>query len=61
MDGENYEQLLDDLRAKKIDRLEISPEKFQDFQPIFHAYTYRSQIEGKAGRGGNITYQLKQR
>ncbi|MBD5807355.1 hypothetical protein EAI26_09420 [Lactobacillus sp. 0.1XD8-4] len=61
MAEEDFEQLLDDLRTEKIDHFEITPENFQIFQPIFHAYAYRSQIEGKAQRGGKIIYQLKQR
>lgn len=61
MADNDFAQLLDDLRAKKIDHFDVTPEDFQDFQPVFHAYTYRSQIEGKAHSGGTITYQLKQR
>lgn len=61
MAGEDFEQLLDDLRNKKIDHFVITPENFQEFQLIFHSYPYRSQIEGKAQRGGKITYQLRER
>ena len=52
---ENFEQQLDDLRAGKIDHFEITPENFQEFQRVFHAYPYRAQIEGKAKIGGEIT------
>ena len=58
---ENYEQQLDDLRAGKIDHFEITPEQFQAFQRVYHAYPYRTQIEGKANIGGKITYHLRQR
>ena len=61
MAEENFEQLLDDLRNKKIDHFVITPENFQQFQPIFHSYAYRSQIEGEAQRGGKIIYQLRER
>ncbi|NMV54152.1 hypothetical protein FOL88_04090 [Lactobacillus reuteri] len=61
MAEENFEQLLDDLRNKKIDHFIITPENFQQFQPIFHSYAYRSQIEGEAQRGGKIIYQLRER
>ncbi|WP_076459684.1 hypothetical protein [Limosilactobacillus caccae] len=61
MAEEDFEQLLDDLREKKIDHFEITPENFQAFQPVFHAYAYRSQIEGKAHSGGKISYHLKAR
>ena len=56
MAEENFEQLLDDLRNKKIDHFIITPENFQQFQPIF-----RSQIEGEAQRGGKVIYQLRER
>lgn len=61
MAEKDFEQLLDDLRTKKIDHFDITPDNFQAFQPVFHGYEYRSQIEGKAHSGGKITYQLKQR
>lgn len=59
--AEDFKQLLDDLRTNKIDHFEINPDNFQEFQPIFHAYEYRSQIEGQAHGGGKIIYRLKQR
>ena len=58
---ENFEQQLDDLRNGKIDHFEITPENFQAFQRVYHAYPYRTQIEGKANIGGKITYHLRQR
>ena len=58
---ENFEQQLDDLRDCKIDHFEITPENFQAFQRVYHAYPYRTQIEGKANIGGKITYHLRQR
>lgn len=57
----DYQQLLEDLHDGKIDQFEITPENFQDFQPIFHAYAYRTQIVGQAHRGGTLTYRLKKR
>ncbi|KEQ21495.1 phospho-2-dehydro-3-deoxyheptonate aldolase [Limosilactobacillus reuteri] len=60
MAEENFEQLLDDLRNKKIDHFVITPRIFT-ISPIFHSYAYRSQIEGEAQRGGKIIYQLRER
>lgn len=57
----DFEQQLDDLRAGKIDHFEIVPEDFQEFQRVYHAYPYRTQIEGKANIGGKITYHLIKR
>lgn len=55
----DYQQLLEDLYHGKIDHFEITSDNFQDFQPIFHAYAYRTQIVGEAHRGGTLTYRLK--
>lgn len=54
MAEQDYKQLLDDLRAGKIDQFEIGPEQFQEFQPVYHSYPYRTQIVGKAHIGGKI-------
>lgn len=59
MADQNYQQMLDDLRDGKITEFEIKPAEFQTFQPIFHSYPYRTQIEGEAHRGGALTYRLK--
>ncbi|MBU3829820.1 MAG: hypothetical protein H9843_02860 [Candidatus Limosilactobacillus merdavium] len=61
MTEKNYEQVLEDLHSGKIDQFEIKPEEFQAFQPIFHGYQYRTQIEAQAHRGGTLTYRLKKR
>ena len=61
MAEQDYQQLLDDLRAGKIDQFEIGPEQFQEFQPVYHSYPYRTQIVGKAHIGGKIIYWLVKR
>ena len=61
MAEQDYQQLLDDLRARKIDQFEIGPEQFQEFQPVYHSYPYRTQIVGKAHIGGKIIYRLVKR
>ena len=45
MAAKDYRQLLEDLRAGKIE----------------HDYEYRTQIEGKAERGGELHYHLIKR
>lgn len=57
----DFEQQLDDLRTGKIDQFEITPDDFQEFQRVYHAYPYRTQIEGKANIGGKVTYHLIKR
>ena len=51
MAAKDYRQLLEDLRAGKIEEFVVTPAEFMDFQPIYHDYEYRTQIEGKAERG----------
>jgi hypothetical protein len=58
--SENFQQQLDDLINKKIDEFTVTPETFQDFQSVFHDYEYRTQVVGKAERGGTIKYRLKE-
>lgn len=57
--SENFQQKLDDLINKKIPEFTVTPETFQAFQTVFHDYEYRTQIVGKAERGGTIRYHLK--
>lgn len=58
--SENFQQQLDDLVNKKIDEFTVTPETFQEFQAVFHDYEYRTQVVGKAERGGTIKYRLKE-
>ena len=51
MTERDYQQELEDLHSGKI----------QAFQPVFHGYQYRTQIEAEAHRGGTLTYRLKKR
>ncbi|MDO4903926.1 MAG: hypothetical protein Q3959_06675 [Limosilactobacillus sp.] len=61
MADENYEQKLDDLRSGALDEFVVTPEDFAEFQRVYHAYPYRTQIEGKADIGGKVTYHLIKR
>lgn len=61
MAAKDYRQLLEDLRAGKIEEFVVTPEEFMDFQPIYHDYEYRTQIEGKAERSGELHYHLIKR
>lgn len=58
MAEQDFKQQLDDLRSGKIDHFEITPDDFQEFQRVYHAYPYRTQIEGKADIGGKVAYHL---
>ena len=59
--AKDYRQLLEDLRAGKIEEFVVTPAEFMDFQTIYHDYEYRTQIEGKAERGGELHYHLIKR
>ena len=45
MAAKDYRQLLEDLRAGKIEEFVVIPEEFMDFQPIYHDYEYRTQFD----------------
>ena len=51
MTERDYQQELEDLHSGKISHFDITPEEFQAFQPVFHGYQYRTQIEAEAHRG----------
>ena len=61
MTERDYQQELDGLHSGKTSHFDITPEEFQAFQPVFHGYQYRTQIEAEAHRGGTLTYRLKKR
>ncbi|HIW70316.1 MAG TPA: hypothetical protein H9876_02900 [Candidatus Limosilactobacillus merdipullorum] len=58
--SEDFKQQLDDLISNKTKEFTVTPETFQEFQAVFHDYEYRTQIVGKAERGGTIKYRLKE-
>ncbi|KRN58112.1 hypothetical protein [Limosilactobacillus secaliphilus] len=58
MAEKDYETLLKQLHDGQIDELVVRPPEFMDFQKIFQASPYRSQIEGNAKHGGEIHYHL---
>lgn len=55
---QDYQQLMEDLRAGKIESFTITANEFMDFQPIFHSYEFRQQLSGTAKRGGEVEYRL---
>lgn len=54
----DYQTQLDQLHDGTIEEFVIKPDQFMDFQQVFQAYPYRSQIEGDAKHGGEIHYHL---
>lgn len=58
MSDKNYEELVKQLHDGELDELVINPPEFMEFQKVFQASPYRSQIEGNAKHGGEIHYHL---
>ncbi|KIS02726.1 hypothetical protein [Paucilactobacillus wasatchensis] len=55
----DYQQMMADLRAGKIDSFVITPEEFMAFQIKYRADKFRQEIVGTAKRGGEIEYHLE--
>ncbi|MFD1429429.1 MULTISPECIES: hypothetical protein [Lacticaseibacillus] len=55
----DYTSLMDDLRAGKLEVLEIDPEHFNDFRQAWTNYPARKEIVGDAQRGGKINYHFR--
>lgn len=51
---EDFVRQLADLRDGKIEELLVEPDNFMAFQQAYRESSFRSQIEGQAGRGGQI-------
>jgi hypothetical protein len=58
MSEKNYEALLKQLHDGELDEFVVTPPEFMEFQKVFQASPYRSQIEGNAKHGGEIHYHL---
>lgn len=58
MGARDYESLLKQLHDGEIDEFVVMPPEFMEFQQVFQASPYRSQIEGSAKHGGEIHYHL---
>ncbi|GMA69360.1 hypothetical protein GCM10025879_06060 [Leuconostoc litchii] len=52
----NYTQALNDLRDGKIDKIEITPESFPEFQKAWAKFAYQNTIRGIAHTHGQVTY-----
>ena len=56
---EDFVRQLADLRAGQSEELLVAPDNFMSFQPSYPESPFRIQIEGQAGRGGQIHYQFQ--
>lgn len=53
---ENYEELLDQLRHKQIERIEISKEQFLAFREVLIRDSQFKHFRGEAQQGGSIIF-----
>ncbi len=52
----DYAQLLEKLESGEIDKLEVKPETFMQFQTAYMNFDHRKRVIGSATEGGLITY-----
>lgn len=57
---QDYQQLLDDLTAKKITDFTVAPDEFMAFQKVWVAYPNRKLIKGHSHRNGEVTYTISE-
>ncbi|WP_179395117.1 hypothetical protein [Lacticaseibacillus absianus] len=55
----DYRQMMDDMRAGKLDQIEITPETFTAFRAAWTNYAGREEIVGQAKRNGQIIYRYQ--
>ncbi|MBW0222066.1 hypothetical protein HCC74_00530 [Lentilactobacillus parabuchneri] len=55
-DRPDYSQLLRQLEAGDIDKIEVRPDSFMTFQTAYMNFDHRKRIIGTASEGGVITY-----
>ena len=51
-----YQEFLDQLRNKEIDRIEIEKEEFLEFREVLIKDPQFKHFRGEAKQGGNIVY-----
>lgn len=52
----DYGQLLKQLETGEIDKIEVKPESFMQFQTAYMEFDHRKRVTGSATEGGVITY-----
>lgn len=53
---ERYQQLLDQLRKKEIEEIEITKEEFLAFREVLVKDSQFKHFRGEAQQGGNVKY-----
>nr|WP_054656583.1 hypothetical protein [Lentilactobacillus otakiensis] len=53
---QDYSQLLAKLESGEIDKIEVKPESFMQFQTAYMNFDHRKRVIGSATEGGVITY-----
>ncbi|WP_395361622.1 hypothetical protein [Levilactobacillus parabrevis] len=52
----DFTDLMNQLKDKKIEQFEVTPEDFPAFQKAFMAYETRKRVVGKAEKNGKLIY-----
>lgn len=52
----NYEEQLKKLESGELDRIEVYPDHFMDFQVAYMNFDKRKRVIGTANQGGVVTY-----
>ncbi|UQS86414.1 hypothetical protein MOO44_05720 [Nicoliella spurrieriana] len=55
----NYRELLEQLKNGQIDKIEVDPKSFMDFQAAFMDFESRKRVVGVASRDGNVVYHFE--
>ncbi|WP_439425879.1 hypothetical protein ACKP2L_02890 [Oenococcus alcoholitolerans] len=59
--AEDFKELLEELRLKKIDQFQVDSQNFPDFYKVWADYSYHSSIKGFAEKGGKIIYRRQEK
>ncbi|UIF30375.1 hypothetical protein KB236_05440 [Levilactobacillus brevis] len=52
----DFTELMNQLKDKKIEQFEVTPEDFPAFQKAFMAFETRKRVVGQAEKGGKLIY-----
>ncbi|AYM02868.1 hypothetical protein [Levilactobacillus yiduensis] len=55
--AKDFTDLMNQLKDKKLDEFEVTPEEFPAFQKAFMAFETRKRVVGQAHKGGKLIYR----
>ena len=54
--AKDFTDLMNQLKDKKIESFEVTPEDFPDFQKAFMSFDTRKRVVGQANKNGQLIY-----